>query len=304
MDGLLLVDKQPGITSHDVVDLVRRFGREKKAGHIGTLDPAATGLLVLCLGRATRLQAYLMKMEKTYQGTIRFGWATTTRDAVGEPEGEPVDASIDGIDLEPHLRKFRGEFDQIPPAYSAKKIEGKRAYELARKGEAVTLAPKRVRVDEFSILAAEGAVASFRVRCSAGTYVRSLAHDLGLSLGIPAHLATLRRTAIGAFRVEDSLPSPALREVGREGIYAPPHYIPMSSIDLPLERVLVDPAQERKLLAGQSVILKPQVELAAKELVSIVNLEDQLVAIGEAVNVLREGGGPVEIAPKVVLKQG
>ncbi|HSN69376.1 MAG TPA: tRNA pseudouridine(55) synthase TruB, partial [Thermoanaerobaculia bacterium] len=171
MDGLLLIDKQPGITSHDVVDLVRRHGKEKKAGHIGTLDPAATGLLVLCLGRATRLQAYLMKMGKTYEGTIRFGWSTTTRDAVGEPEGEPVERSIDGLDLEPHLEALRGEFDQMPPAYSAKKVDGKRAYELARKGETVVLTPKRVRVDEFSILSREGAVASFRVRCSAGTYV-------------------------------------------------------------------------------------------------------------------------------------
>ncbi len=303
MDGLLLIDKQPGITSHDVVDLVRRHGNEKKAGHIGTLDPAATGLLVLCLGRATRLQAYLMKMGKTYEGTIRFGWSTNTRDAVGEPEGEAVDRSIEGMDLEPHLETFRGEFDQLPPAYSAKKIEGKRAYELARKGEPVTLTPKRVRVDEFSILSVAGSIATFRVRCAAGTYVRALAHDLGVSLGIPAHLATLRRTAIGEFRVENAMPSVALPTAGREAIYAPPHYVPMAGVDLPLARVFVDPSQERKLLAGQSVILKPQAELAAKDLVSILNLDDELVAIGEAVNVLREGGGPVEIAPRVVLKQ-
>ena len=302
MDGLLLIDKQPGITSHDVVDLVRRYGKEKKAGHIGTLDPAATGLLVLCLGRATRLQAYLMKMEKTYEGTIRFGWSTATRDAVGEPEGEAVERSVEGIDLEPHLAALRGEFDQMPPAFSAKKVDGKRAYELARRGETVVLTPKRVRVDEFSILSVEGGVAGFRVRCSAGTYVRALAHDLGASLGIPAHLATLRRTAIGDFRVEDAMASVALATAPREAIYAPPHYIPISEIDLPLQRVLVDPAQERKLVAGQSVILKPPVELAAKELVSLVSLHDELVAIGETVNVLREGG-PVEIAPKVVLKR-
>lgn len=303
MDGLLLIDKQPGITSHDVVDLVRRHGRQKKAGHIGTLDPAATGLLVLCLGRATRLQAHLMKMGKTYEGTIQFGWSTNTRDAVGEAEGEATEASVEGIDLEPHLEKFRGEFDQTPPAFSAKKVDGKRAYELARKGETVTLAPKRVRVDEFSILSVEGSVASFRVRCSAGTYVRALAHDLGLSLGIPAHLKSLRRTGIGAFRVEDATRSDALAGAAREAIYARPHYIPISEIELPFERVFVDPSQERKLLSGQTIILKPQVELAVKDLVSIVNLEDELVAIGEAVNVLREGGGPVEIAPKVVLKQ-
>ncbi|HVR43996.1 MAG TPA: tRNA pseudouridine(55) synthase TruB [Thermoanaerobaculia bacterium] len=302
MDGLLLIDKQPGITSHDVVDMVRRHGREKKAGHAGTLDPAATGLLLLCLGRATRLQSYLMRMEKVYEGTIRFGWSTTTLDAAGEPVGEAVEASVEGLDLEPHLEKLRGEIDQVPPAFSAKKVAGVRAYELARKGERVALSPRQVRVDEFSILGVEGSLARFRVRCSAGTYVRSLAHDLGQSLGVPAHLEQLRRTASGAFHVDDALPSGALAAAGPEGIYADPHFVPVSRIDLPLRRVFVDPAQEKRLLSGQAIIVKPEGELSRDDLVSVTNLEDELVAIGQAVNVLREGGGPVEIQPRVVLK--
>ncbi|HUP65074.1 MAG TPA: tRNA pseudouridine(55) synthase TruB [Thermoanaerobaculia bacterium] len=303
MDGLLLVDKQPGLTSHDVVDLVRRHGKEKKAGHTGTLDPAATGLLVLCLGRSTRLQAYLMKMDKIYEATVQFGWATATYDAVGErPDGaEPV--SVEGVDFEPHLRKFRGEFEQMPPAFSAKKIAGVRAYELARKGEPVHLQPKGVRVEEFSLRSVDGSTASFVVRCSAGTYVRSLAHDLGASLGIPAHLKALRRMAIGKFRVEAAISSDVLAGAGPTGIYAPPHFIRLSEIDLPLKRVFIDPGQERKLLSGQSIILKPEVEIQPKELVSLMSLDDELVAIGETVNVIREGGGPVEIAPKVVLKR-
>ncbi|MFN2441863.1 MAG: tRNA pseudouridine(55) synthase TruB [Thermoanaerobaculia bacterium] len=302
MDGLLLVDKLSGPTSHDVVDLVRRHGREKKAGHIGTLDPAATGLLVLCLGRATRLQAYLMKMGKVYEGTIQFGWATATYDAVGEPSGPVEPVSVEAFDFEPELAKLRGELDQMPPAFSAKKVDGVRAYELARKGQPVNLTPKRVRVDSFEITSVEGSVARFRVACSAGTYVRSLAHDLGVALGIPAHLGSLRRTAIGGFQVADAIPSGTLKE-GAERIYQAPHYLRMSQIDLPLTRVLVDPMQERKLISGQSVILKPESEIGQDELVTLANLDGELIAIGEAVNVLREGGGPVEIRPKVVLRE-
>lgn len=301
MDGLLLVDKQTGLTSHDVVDLVRRHGREKKAGHTGTLDPLATGLLVLCLGKATRLQAYLMKMEKVYEGTIQFGWATTTYDAAGEAIGGAEARDVAGVDLEPHLVKLRGELDQMPPAYSAKKIDGVRAYELARKGEEVRLTPKRVRVDEFEIVSKEGSVATFRVRCSAGTYVRSLAHDLGVSIGIPAHLQTLRRTSIGTFEVGDAIRSDALADVGKE-MFVAPQFRSLGEVDLPLSRVFVDPSQERKLISGQAVILKPGVEIEKDELVSMMNLDDELVGIGQAVNVLREGGGPVEIRPKVVLK--
>lgn len=302
MDGLLLVDKLSGPTSHDVVDLVRRHGREKKAGHIGTLDPAATGLLVLCLGRATRLQAYLMKMGKVYEGTIQFGWATATYDAVGEPSGPVEPVSVEAIDFEPELAKLRGDLDQMPPAFSAKKVDGVRAYELARKGQPVHLTPKRVRVDSFEITSVEGSVARFRVACSAGTYVRSLAHDLGVAVGIPAHLGSLRRTAIGEFQVADAIPSGTLKE-GAERIYQAPHYLRMSEIDLPLTRVLVDPMQERKLISGQSVILKPQSEIGQDELVTLANLDGELIAIGEAVSVLREGGGPVEIRPKVVLRE-
>ena len=181
-DGVVLVDKKSGITSHDVVERFRRRAKIKKVGHTGTLAPLATGLLVLCVGRATRLQNYLMGMEKTYEGTIQFGWATDSYDATGEPAGDPVEANIESVDLAPHVEKFRGEIEQMPPAFSAKKIEGVRAYELARKGEEVKLHPKRVTVYEFTIVAIEGSTARFRVRSSAGTYMRSLAHDLGQSI--------------------------------------------------------------------------------------------------------------------------
>src|SRR5215210_7729550 len=224
VDGVLLVDKKSGLTSHDVVDQFRRRAKVKKAGHTGTLDPLATGLLVLCVGKATRLQAFLMGMEKTYDGTIQFGWATDSYDSTGKPVGEAVEKSVEGVDLEPHVAKFRGEIEQMPPAFSAKKIDGVRAYELARKGEEVKLQAKRVTVYEFTILSVSGSTAQFRIRSSAGTYVRSLAHDLGQAIGIPAHLKELRRTAIGTFHVAHSIDFDRMSESMPEAILSAPHF--------------------------------------------------------------------------------
>src|SRR5437016_6354881 len=205
IDGVLLVDKKSGITSHDVVEVFRRRARIKKVGHTGTLDPLATGLLVLCVGKATRLQSYLMGMEKAYEGTIQFGWATDSYDAAGAPAGEQREVNVEGVDFAPHLARFTGELEQMPPQFSAKKVQGVRAYELARKGETAALTPKKITVHEFDITGIDGSRARFRVRSSAGTYVRSLAHDLGASIGIPAHLKELRRTAIGNFSIDDQL---------------------------------------------------------------------------------------------------
>lgn len=300
VDGVLLVDKKSGLTSHDVVERFRRRTKVKKAGHTGTLDPLATGLLVLCVGKATRLQAYLMGMEKTYEGTIQFGWATDSYDAAGEPVGEAIERDVTGIDLEPHLAQFRGEIEQMPPAFSAKKIDGVRAYALARKGEEVKLQPKRVTVYEFTILGVEGSRVRFRVRSSAGTYMRSLAHDLGQAIGIPAHLMELRRTAIGTFHVEQAISLDAMMEATPEAILAGPHFQTLAQIDLPLEKLRIDWAQQGRMMQGQGVILVPSKAVQKGDLLALGNPSDQLVAIGEVVNVLREGG-PVEVKPKVVL---
>jgi tRNA pseudouridine55 synthase len=299
-DGILLVDKKQGITSHDAVEKLRHRIGVKKAGHTGTLDPLATGLLILCIGKATRLQAYLMGMEKTYEGTIQFGWATDSYDATGEPAGEAKEASVENIDFEPLLAKFRGEIEQMPPAFSAKKIGGVRAYEMARKGQEVKLTPKQVTIYEFEITGVQGSTARFRVRSSAGTYVRSLAHDLGAAAGIPAHLKELRRTAIGSFRVENAIAFEALDASSADAILASPQYQPLSDIDLPLEKIRIDWPQQAKLMSGQSFILTPPVALQVNELIALGNPHDQLVAIAEVTNVLREGG-PVEVKPKVVL---
>jgi tRNA pseudouridine55 synthase len=296
VDGVVLIDKIPGITSHDVVEKFRRRSHVKKVGHTGTLDPLATGLLVLCVGKATRLQAYLMGMEKTYEGVIQFGWATDSYDATGAPTGEMREVNVEHIDFTPLVARFLGEIEQMPPQFSAKKVQGVRAYELARKGEAAALTPKRVTVYEFQILGVRGSTVQFRVRSSAGTYIRSLAHELGVAAGVPAHLKELRRTSVGKFRIEAALPFERLDD----DVFKPPHFQPLSEVDLPLEKLRIDWSQQGKMMRGQGVIMTPGVRVQKGDLLALGNPHDQLVVIGEVVNVLREGG-PVEVRPKVVL---
>ncbi|HET7711436.1 MAG TPA: tRNA pseudouridine(55) synthase TruB [Thermoanaerobaculia bacterium] len=300
IDGVLLVDKTTGLTSHDVVERFRRRSRVKKVGHTGTLDPLATGLLVLCVGKATRLQNYLMGMQKTYEGTIQFGWATDSYDADGEVAGEAVEKDVTGIDLAAAAKKFTGEIEQMPPQFSAKKIAGVRAYEMARKGQTAPLTPKRVTVYEFTILGVDASRATFRVRSSAGTYIRSLAHDLGAAIGVPAHLKDLRRTEIGNFKVEQSVSMEQMETAPLDALLKPPHFQNLSDIDLPLEKLRIDWSQQGKMMNGQGVIMTPAVRVQKGDLLALGNPHDQLVVIGEVVNVLREGG-PVEVKPKVVL---
>jgi len=300
VDGLLLVDKKTGITSHDVVEKFRRRSHIKKVGHTGTLDPLATGLLVLCVGKATRLQAYLMGMEKVYEGVIQFGWATDSYDAAGTPVGEPNEVNVEHIDFTPLIAPFLGAIEQMPPQFSAKKVGGVRAYELARKGEVAALTPKAVTVYEFEIISVTGSTARFRVRSSAGTYVRSLAHELGEAAGVPAHLKELRRTAIGNFKIADALSYEALENAPPEQLMTAPHFQSLSDVELPLPRLRIDWSQQGKLMRGQPIIMTPPEAVRAGDLLALGNPEDQLVVIGEVVNILREGG-PVEVRPKVVL---
>jgi tRNA pseudouridine55 synthase len=204
-EGLLLVDKPAGTTSHDVVDVVRRSLGTRKVGHAGTLDPMATGLLILGAGRATRLLRFLGDLPKTYEGTMRLGVETTTLDAEGEVVGEaPVTASRD--EVAGAMRALEGASFQRPPAYSAVKVGGRKLYEAARAGERLEAEPRPVRVDVFELESYEPPDAAFRVTCSGGTYVRVLAADVGAALSCGAHLIALRRTAIGPFRVEDASP--------------------------------------------------------------------------------------------------
>src|SRR5215472_3132505 len=181
--GVIVVDKPEQWTSHDVVAKMRRIAGTRKIGHLGTLDPIAAGVLPLVIGRATRLAQFYTRSAKIYEGVIRFGWSTNTYDRTGEPTSSKTEVSLDAAELEPILEKFRGEFLQAPPPVSAKKVQGKRAYELARKAVAVELEPVQVQVYEMTLLGVSGADARIRVHCSGGTYMRSIAHDVGQALG-------------------------------------------------------------------------------------------------------------------------
>jgi len=204
-DGLLLVDKPSGITSHDVVDRVRCALGTRKVGHAGTLDPMATGLMLVGAGRATRLLRYLSGLDKTYEGTCRLGQETDTYDAEGEVVAS-CDAEIGPAQLEDAIGSFVGEIEQRPPAHSAVRVGGRRLYEAARRGEAVEAPPRVVRIYSLKVTAFDGPNVDFRVSCSSGTYVRSLVHDLGRTLRCGAHLARLVRTRVGPFALEDARP--------------------------------------------------------------------------------------------------
>lgn len=204
MNGVLIIDKPAGLTSHDVVHRVRRILHERSVGHLGTLDPLATGVLPLVIGNMTRLAQFYNSSEKTYEGVIRFGFATDTYDAEGKPGGpvQPVSLSLEQV--RQLARRFRGVIEQMPPPFSAKKIQGVPAYKLARKQKEVTLQPVQVEVKEFEILSAENDCASFRARVSSGTYMRTVAHDMGQQMGCGAHLASLRRTGLAEFSLSDA----------------------------------------------------------------------------------------------------
>jgi tRNA pseudouridine55 synthase len=204
MNGVLIIDKPSGLTSHDVVNRVRRILKQPAVGHLGTLDPLATGLLPMVTGNLTRLAQFYTSSEKTYEGTIRFGFATDTYDSDGEPVGAVQTVKVLLEDIRQLAARFVGLIEQMPPPFSAKKIRGVPAYKLARKRQDVALKAVRVEIKEFEILGVEGDRAGFRARVASGTYMRSVSHDLGQLAGCGAHLASLRRTALGEFSLNDA----------------------------------------------------------------------------------------------------
>jgi tRNA pseudouridine55 synthase len=204
VNGLLVVDKPGGMTSHDVVARLRRISGESSIGHLGTLDPMATGVLPLLIGKFTRLAQYFSSAEKSYSGSIRFGYATTTYDAEGEPCGPCVQPELTLEQVRTASLRFRGETEQMPPNFSAKKVSGTPAYKLARAGKPVPLKSAKVHIFSFEIESLRGDEAYFTLSLSAGGYVRSVAHELGQDLGCGAHLSALRRTQAGSFSLADA----------------------------------------------------------------------------------------------------
>jgi tRNA pseudouridine55 synthase len=217
VNGLLLLDKPAGITSNQALQKVKRLLNAKKAGHTGALDPAATGMLPLCFGEATKVCAYLLEADKTYRVTARLGEATTTGDADGEITETADVPDLDRQRWERIFDQFRGEIEQVPPMYSALRKDGKRLYELARKGQVVDREPRPVRIDELGLIEIHGKRLVFRVRCSKGTYVRTLVEDIARAAGTVAHTAKLHRETVGDFQAEDMLDLPGAERIAETG---------------------------------------------------------------------------------------
>lgn len=267
------------MTSHDVVARVRRATGESSIGHLGTLDPMATGVLPLLLGKYTRLAQFFGSLEKTYTGSIRFGFATDTYDAQGQPAGEPVAVSLTLEQVRAAAARFHGEIDQMPPPFSAKKVGGKRAYQLARAGEAPNLKPARITIKAFEVTAFAGDVAVFAMSVSAGGYVRSVAHELGADLSCGAHLASLRRVAAGPFAVEAAIPLADVEGLAAAGVLS--EKMPHPRTLLPeLPAVTADAFSVGRLRNGVAVNLP---EFTAAPTVKIFEGQRDLIAIGRRV---------------------
>ena len=305
-DGLLLVDKHSGCTSHDIVAAARRILKLKKIGHCGTLDPAATGLLLLTLGRATRLTRFLIRAPKVYEGAARFGIVTDTYDTSGEVTAEHATEGLTAPAIEAAMDGFVGAYLQTPPPYCAKKVGGVKYYELARRGEKVPEEKKEVTIFELAALEPwqRDTDLRFRLGCSSGTYARSIVHELGQELGCGAALSALRRTHIGSFRVEDAVTIDQLRrrhsdqpqaEDAGSGATA---WIPFDEVPLPFGEVVADVQQERRIQHGQSVLVR---DLAGQEgdWVKVLSQRRRFIAVGSVVERIGTRGVAV-VQPKVV----
>ncbi len=249
LEGLLVVDKPAGPTSHDVVQRVRKALGTRRVGHGGTLDPDATGVLLVAAGRATRFFPFLAKESKSYDGRIRLGFATDTYDASGQPASEERSDLPDAWRVEAAMKTFEGPIMQTPPRFSAKKLGGRPVYKLARAEVEFTLAPAAVTVARFALRAYRPPFVEFEADCSAGTYIRSLAHDLGLLLGCGAHLATLRRTAVGPYALDDAVALADFEEDAAHG-RAEGHIAPVESLLPGAPAVVVLPEAEARVRNG------------------------------------------------------
>lgn len=274
MNGVLIIDKPAGLTSHDVVGRVRRIVGQRSVGHLGTLDPMATGVLPLVIGSFTRLAQFYVSSEKTYEGTIRFGFSTDTYDADGNPTSAPQQVSVDQQQLQAEAARLQGVLEQVPPPFSAKKINGVPAYKLARKQQQVVLKRVKVEIKEFEILSVQDDRVRFRARVSSGTYMRSVAHDMGQSLGCGAHLDSLRRTAVSEFTLEDAhslneiSAAAGKSEESRNGLQASPEFGANAEM---LQKCFVHP---RKLLPQFPSVTADEFSAARIRTGQTVNLPD------------------------------
>lgn len=276
-----MIDKPREWTSHDVVNRVRRIAGTRRVGHLGTLDPGATGVLPLVVGRATRLAQFYTRNDKIYTGIIHFGYSTDTYDAEGTRISPETPVELDRETVERILDRFRGEIEQVPPPVSAKKIAGRPAYELARKNQPVDLKPVQVEIYSLDLLGIEGCEAEVRVHCSAGTYLRSIAHEAGQALGCGAFLRSLRRVASGDFKIEAARTLDQLAQMAEQGRIEDA-VIPAAQLlpEFPME--LVDSITAGQIRNGRDFRVSPFQTAKGSRYVKAVTAQGDLVAIGEA----------------------
>ncbi len=280
LNGVIVVDKPQGWTSHDVVGKLRRIANTRKIGHLGTLDPLATGVLPLLVNRATRLAQFFTKNDKGYDGVIRFGYSTSSYDADGEPTSPDQAPVLDAEMVERALGGFRGTIQQVPPPVSAKKIAGKKAYELARKNIAVELPPVEVTIHSLEVLSIDGAEVSIRVHCSSGTYVRAIAHDAGRALGCGAHLSRLRRTMSGPFGIQQARTLEELADLAAQGRLAEA-LLPAAELLPEFPSEVVDQITETQIRQGRDFRVSPFRSRGNAKHVKAISRDGALVAIGE-----------------------
>jgi len=281
LDGVIIVDKPRAWTSHDVVNKMRRFAGTRKVGHLGTLDPSATGVLPLVIGRATRLAQFYTRNDKIYEGIIHFGYSTDSYDADGQPTSPEAAVTFDQETVDRALDRSRGEFAQKPPPVSAKKIGGTPAYELVRKQQPVDLKAVTVNVYELEILRFEGCEALVRVHCSAGTYLRSIAHDAGQVLGCGAYLKDLRRLASGDFNIDAARTLEQIAILSAEGRLAEA-LLPAAEMLPEFPAEMVDAITAGQIRNGRDFRVSPFRTHTGTRFVKALNAEGDLIAIGEA----------------------
>ncbi len=282
MDGVIVVDKPEGWTSHDVVGKVRRIANTRRVGHLGTLDPIATGVLPLVIGKATRLAQFYTRSDKIYEGVVRFGWSTDTYDRAGEPTSEKREVVLDAAAMEALLEPLRGRFLQTPPPVSAKKVGGQRAYDLARRAMPPELEPVPVEVYELVALEVEGSRLRLRAHCSGGTYLRSIAHDLGRRMGCGAHIEELRRLASGEFEIAQARTISQLESLAA-GERLLDALVPAAQMLPGFPSVFVDEQTAGGIRQGRNFPASPFRSLSAARHVKAVTREGEVVAIGESV---------------------
>lgn len=280
MNGVIVLDKPQDCSSHDAVQMLRRLARTKRVGHLGTLDPIATGVLPLVIGKATRLSKFFLGHDREYEAAVRLGFSTSTYDRAGEPTSDPTAVDVTESALEDALEKYRGTISQRPPAVSAKKINGVPAYKRARRQEAVELDPVEVSIYDLELLSFSDDLFRIRMRTSAGAYVRSLAHDLGQDLGCGGHVTQLRRTGMGQFSVDGALTLDQLEELEKNGRLEDA-LIPADQLlpEMPVCRV--DSATAGRIAHGREFHVSAFSQHSTAERVKAVGPNGELIAIGE-----------------------